>query len=94
MFAEASSLLENLPNGGAVVAIIAVVVLFLKKQERSEDAIKAALLEYREHVDSIMRLGLDAHHETRDAIRRLDATLRRTDGSEAEGVPRRPDEAK
>ena len=59
------SMLEQLPNGGAVVAIIAVVVLFLKKLERSEDTIKeivgaftsettASRQEYREHVTGIM----------------------------------------
>ena len=81
MWADAS-LLESLPNGGAVVAILVVVGIFLKKQERSEDAIRAALAayaadlasarrEYREHIDSIMKLGLDAHRETREAIRAL-----------------------
>jgi uncharacterized membrane protein YccC len=79
-------LLENLPNGGAVVAVLAVVWVFLRKQERSEDAVRAALAayaadaasarrEYREHVTEIMRMGLAAHEETRAAIRALDATL-------------------
>lgn len=78
--------MDQLPNGGAVVAVIAVVVLFLKEQARSHESIKviteafaaetrAARAEYREHVDSIMHLGLDAHSETRAAIRNLDATL-------------------
>lgn len=30
-------ILNQLPNGGAVVAIIAVVMIFLKKQEHYED---------------------------------------------------------
>jgi hypothetical protein len=39
-------LLNQLPNGGAVVAVIAVVVIFLKKQEHYEarmDAIAARI---------------------------------------------------
>jgi hypothetical protein len=79
MFADIS-LLDSLPNGGAVVAIIVVVMLFLRKIEQSEAIIKditaafvaettAARNEYREHVSSIMSQGLEAHRETRDAIR-------------------------
>jgi hypothetical protein len=81
MFADLS-ILEHLPNGGAVVAVIAVVVLFLKQQERSADAVQKIVdvfmaetavsrKEYREHITEIMHLGLAAHHETRDAIRAL-----------------------
>lgn len=81
-----ASILDQLPNGGAVVALITVVILFLKKQERSEDTIKdivgtftaeiaASRKEYREHVTGIMTQGLEAHAETREAIRSLDATL-------------------
>jgi hypothetical protein len=76
------SILEHLPNGGAVVAVIAVVVLFLKQQERSADNIQKIVdafmaetavsrKEYREHITQIMQMGLAAHHETRDAIRAL-----------------------
>jgi hypothetical protein len=86
MWADAS-LLSQLPNGGAVVAIICVVILFLKRAERSEEMIRsvvdsftaetsASRAEYREHVGEIMRLGLTAHAETREAIRALTDTLR------------------
>jgi hypothetical protein len=81
LFADVS-ILEHLPNGGAVVAVIAVVVLFLKKQERDADSIQKIVdafmaetsvsrKEYREHITEIMRMGLVAHQETRDAIRSL-----------------------
>ena len=79
MWAE-TSILEHLPNGGAVVAVIAVVVLFLKAQDQHQQSIRAvvdafaretasARAEYREHVSAIMAQGLAAHRETRDAIR-------------------------
>ena len=80
------SILEQLPNGGAVVAIIAVVILFLKKQERSDDTIKEIVgaftadtavsrQEIREHMNRILGQALAAHRETREAIRALDETL-------------------
>jgi hypothetical protein len=80
MWAE-SSILDNLPNGGAVVATIAVVVLFLKKQESHEVTMKnvvdaftkeitAARKEYLDHLTDVMNQGLAAHRETRDAIRK------------------------
>jgi hypothetical protein len=64
MFADAT-LLESLPNGGAVVAIIVVVILFLRKIEASESTMKditAAFLaeckearkDYREHITSVL----------------------------------------
>ena len=64
-----TSILEQLPNGGAVVATIVVVMLFLKKQERSEDTIRKLVdrftaetatsrKEYREHITEIVRMGL------------------------------------
>lgn len=89
MWAEAAatvSLLDQLPNGGAVVAIIVVVGLFLRHVEKSNEVLRgvvaaftaetsAARTEYREHVKAIMEQGLRAHAETREAIRSLDATL-------------------
>lgn len=85
MWADAS-LLNNLKEGGAVVAIIAVVILFLKKQEKSDQNIKdmvnsfqvemaASHRDFREHVTGIMNQGLTAHRETRDAIRALESTI-------------------
>lgn len=82
MWAEASTLMDSLPNGGAVAAIIVVVVLFLKKQEKSDEALKAMVdsftaemvssrADYRDHLTSIMSQGLEAHKETRDAIRAI-----------------------
>lgn len=80
------SIMNQLPNGGAVVAIITVVILFLKKQERSDETIAkiveiftaettASRMEYRNHVTSIMDQGLTAHRESRDAIRALESRL-------------------
>jgi hypothetical protein len=85
MWAE-SGIIENLPNGGAVVAVITITVLFIRKLEKTEGMIQhlvetfmgetiASRAEYREHVSEIMRQGLTAHAETRDAIRSLNATL-------------------
>lgn len=79
-------LLQQLPNGGAVVAIIVVVTLFLRHVEKSNETLRAIVAtfaaettsarhEYREHVGAIMQQGLAAHHETREAIRSLDAAL-------------------
>jgi signal transduction histidine kinase len=59
-----ATILEQLPNGGAVVAIIVVVWFFLSE-------IKESRKEYREHLTEIMKMGLEAHKETRDAIRSL-----------------------
>lgn len=87
MLAEASAaLIDQLPNGGAVVAIIVVVGLFLRHVEKGNETLRgivsafasettAARQEYREHVSAIMDQGLTAHRETREAIRSLDATL-------------------
>ena len=75
MWAEATSLLENLPHGGAVVAVIAIVVLFLRKQAEDTATFRAVAAEYRVHMAEIMGQGLAAHRETRDAIRSLDATI-------------------
>ena len=57
-----TTLLEQLPNGGAVVAIIVVVWFFLAE-------IKESRKDYMNHLDAIMKMGLEAHKETRDAIR-------------------------
>ena len=35
------SILQQLPNGGAVVALIAVVLIFIKRQDRAEERIEA-----------------------------------------------------
>lgn len=89
MWADAAasvSLLDQLPNGGAVVAIIVVVGLFLRHIQQSNETLRgivaafttettAARTEYREHIRSIMDQGLTAHRETREAIRSLDATI-------------------
>jgi hypothetical protein len=76
------SILEQLPNGGAVVAVITVVYVFLRHQEKSNETLKAivetftkelssARTDYREHIGEIMDKGLDAHRETRETIRGL-----------------------
>jgi ferritin-like metal-binding protein YciE len=86
MWAAESALLDQLPNGGAVVAVITITVLFIRKLEKTEGMIthlietfaaesSASRGEYREHVSEIMRQGLTAHAETREAIRALNATL-------------------
>jgi uncharacterized protein Yka (UPF0111/DUF47 family) len=70
-----NSLLDQLPNGGAVIAIIVVTWLYLSAIKElmaqfigeSRDSRK----EYREHITQIMQLGLTAHEETRAAIRML-----------------------
>lgn len=78
----APTLLEQLPNGGAVVAIIVVVVLCFRRVKESEDTLKQLVAtfvteakdsrkEYREHITEIMNMGLEAHKETREAIRSL-----------------------
>lgn len=83
---EKISLIDQLPNGGAVIAIIVVVVVFLKKLDRTDEALArivamftaettASRKEYREHVTGIMDQGLTAHRETRDAIRSLHDTI-------------------
>jgi signal transduction histidine kinase len=59
-----TGLLEHLPNGGAVAAILVLVWFFLSE-------IKESRKEYREHLTEIMKMGLEAHKETRDAIRAL-----------------------
>ena len=80
------SLLSQLPNGGGFVGVIVVVVLFLRKQDASETSMKeivksftaettASRSEYRAHVSEIMQQGLNAHKETREAIRALYMTL-------------------
>jgi hypothetical protein len=61
-----ADLLQQLPNGGAVVAVIVITLVFLKKQERYEDKISsvsksfvdeiaAARRDYLERLDKIMR---------------------------------------
>ena len=61
-----TELLQQLPNGGAVVAIIVITLIFLKKQERYEDKIgaiaknftdemAAARKDYLERLDKLMR---------------------------------------
>ena len=47
-----SSILQQLPNGGYVVAIIAVVVLFLKKQERHEDKVESIVNRFTDELAS------------------------------------------
>jgi hypothetical protein len=57
-------ILQQLPNGGAVVAVIAVVMIFLKRQERYEERmdviadkfmseIAAARKDYLERLDRL-----------------------------------------
>jgi hypothetical protein len=80
------TLADQLPNGGAVVAVITVVGLFLRHVEKSNETLRgiataftaetiAARAEYRDHMTAIMSQGLAAHRETREAIHALDATL-------------------
>jgi hypothetical protein len=86
IWAADTSIFDQLPNGGAVVAVVAVVILFLKHLEKSAETTRgivstfatettAARREYREHIAAIMEQGLAAHAETRSAIRSLDSTI-------------------
>ena len=89
MFAQ--SILEQLPNGGAVVAVIAVVIIFLKATKEIVAAFTAdtaaSRKEYIEHTAEIMRLGLDAHRETRSAIHSLDNTIKGIRDDPARNLP-------
>ena len=57
-------LLTNLPNGGAVVAIVAVVVIFLRYQERRDNQTELIVKHFldevavsrREYLDQIERI--------------------------------------
>jgi hypothetical protein len=71
----ASSLVSQLPNGGAVVAILVATWFYLSAIKELMASFIAesreARKEYREHITEIMKLGLAAHEETRAAIRML-----------------------
>jgi formiminotetrahydrofolate cyclodeaminase len=83
------SLLQNLPNGGAVVAVVAVVVLFLRRQEADIAVLREMSAEYRQHMSQIMAQGLTAHQETRAAIRELaEAVAQFRDACHRPEVPR------
>lgn len=60
-------ILQHLPNGGAVVAIIAVVILFLKKQERYEDKLEII----------VERFTAEIAQSRQDYLERLDRSVGR-----------------
>lgn len=54
------SLLSNLPNGGAVLAIVVVVVFYLKHQERREDQVEAMIKVFTDEIASSRRDYLES----------------------------------
>jgi hypothetical protein len=72
-----TTLLHQLPNGGAVIAIIVVTWFYLSALKELLSLflaeISAARKEYKEGMTQIMQMGLAAHEETRAAIRDLRA---------------------
>jgi hypothetical protein len=53
------SLLQQLPNGGAVVAIILVVWIFLNKQDKRDDRMEAMVNRFTEEIDRARKDYLD-----------------------------------
>lgn len=74
-------LLQQLPNGGAVIAIIAVVVLFLKVQERGEDRRETKLQEIT------TRFADEIQAAREDYLESLRELTKRPDGSSKRNIP-------
>jgi hypothetical protein len=56
--------LELLPNGGIAAALIAVVILFLRRQEKGDQAL-------RENTDAFLGALAESRHEVQEQLRAI-----------------------
>jgi hypothetical protein len=56
---ETTSLLQQLPNGGAVVALIVVVTIFVKRQDRGDEKMDAIVRRFTEEIATSRKDYLD-----------------------------------